>query len=361
MSSRINQLSDLYSRLSLSLPEELFDADLEEKLDSSKSTLDTIFREDHDTLQELVRSKNEQKYISLGKIEKGNYLLTKGLPPIDESKSQDKRELVIYLLSHWFMSVYALKMIFREIIDELRTTKEQHNIYTSKTDITNYKRAAFLRFTISYQAVTGYAISAGELMEEYDYYLSHACHELDESFPLSRTTLRSRIRPSKLLRAAIELELRGNYGGHTCPPVLRSAVEVALTRRVLDTTGTKHAQMIVKPTADLKIGSLANAAEKIGLTLPYSLDAISTLYDWGSQSIHTAERMPTCEIWAAWIAANNISSIKVPRMKPKKRERERDIKERERIIKERETIIDRFVQQRKVMLIDKSTLHVMSL
>jgi hypothetical protein len=263
------------------------------------------------------------------------------------------------------MSVYALEMIFREIIDELRTTKEQYNIYTSKTDITNDKRAAFLRFTISYQAVTGYAISAGELMEEYDYYLSHACHELDESFPLSRTTLHSRIRPSELLRAAIELELelelRGNYGRHTCPPLLRSAVEVALTRKVLDTTGTKHAQMIVEPTADLKIGSLTNAAEKIGLALPYSIDAISILYDWGSQSIHTAERMPTCEIWAAWIAADNISGIKVPRMNPKKRERERDIKERERIIKERETIIDRFVQQRKVMLRDKSTLHMMSL
>jgi hypothetical protein len=87
MSSCINQLSDLYSRLSLSLPEELFEADLEEKLDSSKFTLDTIFREDYDTLQELVRSKNEQKYISLGKIEKRNYLLANGLPPIDESKS----------------------------------------------------------------------------------------------------------------------------------------------------------------------------------------------------------------------------------------------------------------------------------
>jgi hypothetical protein len=68
MSSCINQLSDLYSRLSLTLPEELFEADLEEKLDSSKSTLDTIFREDHDsgkiyeniidpTLHELVKLK----------------------------------------------------------------------------------------------------------------------------------------------------------------------------------------------------------------------------------------------------------------------------------------------------------------
>jgi len=70
--------------------------------------------------------------------------------------------------------------------------------------------------------------------------------------------------------------------------------------------------------------------------------------------------MPTCEIWAALTAADNISGIKVPRVKPKKRERESDKKEREMIIKERESIIDRYVQEDKVMLIDKSTRHLIS-
>jgi hypothetical protein len=144
------------------------------------------------------------------------------------------------------------------------------------------------------------------------------------------------------------------------PPLIRSAVEIALTRMVLNSSGTKYAQMIITPTLNLKIRNLASAAQKeLGLTLPYSIDGISTLYDWGSRSIHTAKRMPTCEIWAAWIAADHIGGTIVPRVKPKRREKEADRKERERITRKREKIIDKFVQQGKVKLMDRSTLHVM--
>jgi hypothetical protein len=112
---------------------------------------------------------------------------------------------------------------------------------------------------------------------------------------------------------------------------------------------------------ELEIGSLASAAEKeLGLTLPYSIDAISALYKWGSQSIHSAYRMPTCEIWAAWIAANNINSINVSRARHKRRETQRYTRERQRITRIREQIIDRFVEQGKVALMDRSTLDLMS-
>jgi hypothetical protein len=110
-------------------------------LDTNKSAFDSIFREDHTRLRRLIRSKKKQNHIQLDRIEQ-NYLLVKGLSPIDESKLQDKRELVINSLSHWFMSVYALKMIFREIIDELRTAKEQYNdviIGNPGDDITDTK------------------------------------------------------------------------------------------------------------------------------------------------------------------------------------------------------------------------------
>jgi hypothetical protein len=356
MSSRINEVREIYDRLSVTLPQGLFEAKLERNLDSTKSTFETIFAEDHNRLQWLVKSKKKEKHIQLAKIE-GNYLLVKGLPPIDESKLQDQRELVINSLSHWFMAVYALRMIFREIIDELRTARDHYNIYTSETDNTNDARAsAFLKFTRNYQAVVGYSIAARELMEEYEYFLSFACHQLDESIPVSRGTLHSRNRPSDLLRAALELELRGNYGRHTSPPLIRSAVETTLTRMVLDPRGTKYEQAIVTPTLELKIGNLVNAAQKeLGLNIPYSIDGISTLYEWGSQSVHTAKRMPTCEIWAAWIAADKIGGTKVPRVKVKRKEKDSDKKERERIIKAREKIIDRFVRQNKVVLIDGSS------
>jgi hypothetical protein len=133
MSSRIDELRDLCGRLSLTLPQELLESNLVVDLDTNKSAFDSIFREDHTRLRRLIRSKKKQNHIQLDRIEQ-NYLLVKGLSPIDESKLQDKRELVINSLSHWFMSVYALKMIFREIIDELRTAKEQYNIYISETD-----------------------------------------------------------------------------------------------------------------------------------------------------------------------------------------------------------------------------------
>jgi hypothetical protein len=356
MSSRINEVREIYDKLSIPLPQDLLEANLERNLDSTKSTFEIIFAEDHNRLQQLVKSKKKEKHIQLAKIE-GNYLLVKGLPPIDESKLHDQRELVIYSLSHWFMAVYALRMILSEIIAELRMAKDNYSIYISDTDNTNNARAsAFLKFTRNYQALSGYSIAARELMDEYEYFLSFACHQLDESIPVSGGTLHSRNRPSDLLRAALELELRGNYGRHTSPPLIRSAVETALTRMVLDTTGTKYEQAIVRPTLELKIGNLVNAAQKeLGLKIPYSIDGISALYEWGSQSVHTAKRMATCEIWAAWIAADKIGGTKVPRVRVKRREKDAEMKERERIIKLREKIIDRFIRQDKVILIDGSS------
>jgi len=94
-------------------------------------------------------------------------------------------------------------------------------------------------------------------MEEYEFFLGGACRELGEAYPLSRITWHSAIHTSQLVQAAIELELHGGDSEHTCPPLLRSAIEVALNRKVLDKRYTKYAQMIVMPTEELKITRLA--------------------------------------------------------------------------------------------------------
>jgi hypothetical protein len=363
VSSRISELRDRYSRLSSVSPEGLFEADLESRLESGKSAFEEIFKEDQSRLWNLIKLAKKQRYIQLDKIKQWDYILANGLPPLSKDKLTNLHERVKYRLCHWFMAAYALNQILKVMVDTLRTAKEQYNIfYNSKTvNISNGKRRRdFLDFAKSYQSLTGSAIIIDELIGDYEFFLAYASFELGEAYPDIPITQYSAIRPSQLVKAAVELELHGDYSKHACPPLLRSAIEVALTRMVLDNTGTKHQRMIVMPTNELEIGGLAGAAEKLGLALPYSPTSIRALYEWGSNSIHLAPRMRTCEIWAAWEASNNISSINVPRVRPKRKEKETHRIERERIIRERESIIDRFVKQSKVRLIDRSTLDVMT-
>jgi hypothetical protein len=344
-------------------PEGLFEDGLESELESGKSTFEKIFKEDHARLWNLIKTAKKQRHIKLDTIQQWDYILANGLAPLNKDKLNNLQERVKYRLCHWFMAAYALKQILEDMVDTLRIAKEHYNtFFNSNTDnIPNDKRKRdFLNFAKSYQSLTGSAMILGELIGDHEFFLSYASFELGEAYREIPITLYSAIRPSQLVKAAVELELYGDYSKHTCPPLLRSAIEIALTRMVLDNTGTKHQGMIVIPTNELEIGGLAAAAEKLGLTLPYSPTAIRALYEWGSSSIHLAPRMRTCEIWAAWEAANAISSISVPRVKRKRKEKEIQRRERELLARERESLIDRFVQQSKVTLIDRSTLGVMT-
>jgi hypothetical protein len=123
----------------------------------------------------------------------------------------------------------------------------------------------------------------------------------------------SAIHPYELVEAAKELLL--GYGGRfTSPPLIRSAIELELSRTLLNPTeGTKYCKCQMSINKKFRLNTLLKAVEKEGVPLSFSTDTIRRLYEWGNRSTHFGYRMPHEQVWFAVLFAMQLEGNVIDR------------------------------------------------
>ena len=144
------------------------------------------------------------------------------------------------------------------------------------------------------------------MVSNYDLVFEHALQALDPSLKTLKSKSVAWIYDFELTHGAKELLLRGNFGRYAAPPLIRTALEVAVIRTLLDikkSTKYKDKEIVIKKELHL-LDNLLRAADSIGLKLTLDSETIRRLYEWGNVVVHLARRMPHEEVWHSLVLAS---------------------------------------------------------
>ncbi len=144
------------------------------------------------------------------------------------------------------------------------------------------KRIAFGRFVEAYRDFNGLLISLRNMITQYYERFILTCNEIDPNHK-EQTVIayKSDITHDQLLAATKELLLRGNYGRLAGFALLRSAVEIFITRELFDLKKSQKysTKQIVFTEKDIpSVKSIWKRIEKLQLAQYFKIDSLKRLY-----------------------------------------------------------------------------------
>jgi hypothetical protein len=304
MTSRISSLTGIYGKFTEILPEELLDDSVRGVLENAKLELQNIIQEDHKFIRNLIPKRGIG--ISLDDFEQSSYVIRKAFLLRNE-RVERTPELIKFLLAHWRMCKEPLLFLSNNMLEILPIVKKCFEDYNKLPIQQRAKRIAFINLTRRYQEFIGSAVNILDIIGEYSDMFNLSCNKIDPSYKLQGISRSAHIYEDELLAGATELLLRGNFGRHTASPLIRSVLEVILTRNILQTDQSKKfKKKIITILPGFQISDILNAADKVGVQVSIGTDSLRRIYEWGSISVHRAWRMQHVEMWYAWFAVNNI-------------------------------------------------------
>jgi hypothetical protein len=278
MISKIKLIEPYYSKLEYALPEETIDNDITEELKKAKNEMKKVIEEDLKNIQVLAR--NEKKVIAFNKFSKPSSIIKMALY-IKEDQPQDRIE---YHYAHWIMSLSSLQFLAQETIGLSTELKRYYTNYLNATG--HEKRIAFGRFVEVYRDFNGYLINLHNIIARYYDWFILTRNEIDPNHK-EQTVIayKSDITHEQLLAATKELLLRGNYGRLAGFALLRSAVEIFITRELFDLKksqkySTKQIVFTGKDVSSVK--SIWKRIESLTLAQYFKTDSLKKLYAWES-------------------------------------------------------------------------------
>ena len=166
---------------------------------------------------------------------------------------------------------------------------------------TQEKRMAFNRFTSAYQEFYGYLINIRNTITQYYDLFVQTCNKIDPNNK-EQTLIahKSDIRHDQLLAATKELLLHGSWGRLAGFALLRSAVEIFVTRELLDPKKSSkyNNNQIIFPDKDIpSLKSIWRRIEKLHLERYFKTDSLKRLYAWESIVAHRGNLAEEYIIW----------------------------------------------------------------
>jgi hypothetical protein len=166
-----------------------------------------------------------------------------------------------------------------------------------------------LFLTRAYQDFIGYVVNIADIIQEYNENFDAVCSELDPNYEYEGNRVVSDLSHTELFAGTTELLLRGNFGRFSPAPLIRSAIELIITRTVFNTEySSKYKGKTVFLKKNFQLDDILKASEKMGIQFQVCADNIKRFYTWGSMSTHKGSRMEHCEIWHALRSAQHIAS-----------------------------------------------------
>jgi len=268
-------------------------SDITEELEKAKNEMKTIMEEDLKNIQVLAR--NEKKLIAFNQFSKPSSIIKMALY-IEGDQSQDR---IAYHYAHWIMSISSLQSLAHDAIELLAELKRYYTNYVNLTG--HEKRIAFGRFVEAYRDFNGYLISLRNMITQYYDWFILTCNEIDPNHK-EQTIIayKSDITHDQLLAATKELLLRGNYGRLAGFALLRSAVEVFITRELFDLKKSQKysTKQIVFTGKDIpSVKSIWKRIEKLQLAQYFKIDSLKRLYAWESIVAHRGYLAEEYLIW----------------------------------------------------------------
>jgi hypothetical protein len=268
------------------LPEELNDNTVHE-LNNARTQLNGILTEDGNSLNALLIE--NKLNLSLADFENLQHTIRNAYLLRSEQFNRNS-EKIKYLLGQWTMSKDVLTYLADQMIEILPIVRRQYNNYISYSPQQREKRTEFIALTRSYQDFIGCAVNMQDVIEDYVEMFDFLVEIIKD--PKANLELRRRISPishTELFAGAKELLLRGNFGRFTPPPLIRSALEVMISRNILKGQYiSKYRGRKINPRKGFKLADILNAADKFQYPFTISTDAVRRMYEWGSISTHSA-------------------------------------------------------------------------
>jgi hypothetical protein len=303
MTSRISSVSPYYSQFENILPDELTQSEIKKELEIAKNELEKIIEEDLLHINNLLVKEN--KTIEFNKFLNLDYIIKRGFYHRSDA-SQDK---ISFYYAHWTMSLSTLRNLAQNAIEISEKLKKYYINYINHPSPNNHKRIAFNDFVRTYQDFYGYLISIHNTITQYYDLFVRTSNEIDpESQKSTIIAYISDIGPDELLSAVKELLLHGNKGRLAGLSLIRSAVEVFVTRKLFDTKNSKKFQnrKIIFVRDIPSLSAICKRIEDLKLDDDFKTDSVKRLYAWESIVAHRGIHSEEYLIWFVYHHAPEI-------------------------------------------------------
>jgi hypothetical protein len=286
MASKMMDINDRYTRFDNMLPEELLDIDFND-LFLVHEEIKKIINEDLNNLKKVCAENN--KPIRFDEFKDIEFLIKTGF-----YVENDPQKLEEFRCAHWYMSAVTLEMLSYSITTLSKGLLEYYQIYNDKSTSLYDRKFNFNRFVRTWQDMQGYKINIQNAIYQYHDLYIRAGNEID---PRRKETpyyaAKSDHSAEGLIAAVKELILLGNRGRLEGFALLRSVIEIHLTRSLfnLNDISKYKGKKVVSATKYLpSINAICRSIERLNLETEFKTDIIKRIYDWGSIISHRGFR-----------------------------------------------------------------------
>lgn len=279
------------------MPDELNHTQITRELEEAKNEINNIIEEDLRDIKSLSSSRD--KAIPFNQFLKPPSII-KAAFYLENDHSQDP---LLFYYAHWIMSLSALRSLAQGIIGMSRELKTFHANYMNAIAATHEKGIEFNHFVSAYQDFNGYLTSIHNIIKQYYDLFVHVCNEIDpnnKEVTLTQYQSDTDTDYRQLLAAIKKLLLNGNMGRLVGFPLLKSALEVFITREIFNTKkSSKYSNnKIIFLKKDIpRPKTIIRIIEKLSLERFFKTDSLRRLYGWQNISIHRSIRTDDYLLW----------------------------------------------------------------
>jgi hypothetical protein len=297
MHSEIRDITAYYSKFESILPDELPDIEIKEVLGRARNELNKIIQEDLKKIKDLAARQN--KSIMFNEFTKPASIIKMAFYIEDDPSYDD----VSFYFAHWTMSFSTLQSLAQSVINMSTELKTYYNNYLNANSQTQKqeKRIAFSHFIRAYQEFYGYLINIRNTITQYYDLFIQTCNKIDpNNKEQTIIAYKSDIGHDQLLAATKELLLHESWGRLAGFTLLRSAVEIFITRELFDPKKSKKYSnnQIIFPGQDIpSLKAIWNRIEKLNLQRYFKTDSLKRLYAWQSIVTHKGNLAEEYLIW----------------------------------------------------------------
>jgi|SRR5215204_3384200 hypothetical protein len=301
MTSKIIGLHELYGKYNEILPEEIGGNrvrgnSVATELENHKILLQEIVTEDLQFIEDISKRNGLRPLIN--ELLEQETIIRWAFELDDEGLVKKKTELIKEGLAKWLVCKETLILLSQKIIDELPRIIETYGDYKRKPKTSRDKRIAYINFTRYYQNFIGYSANIRDTIDEYHDIFNMTCKQIDPNYEIDYLSNRSAIFASQIKHGVIELLLRGNLGRHAPFPLVRSYIEVLITRSLLNTKySNKYKDKNIVVLKSFKKDDIWRLMRELNAGTELQIFATTLLYDWGSMSVHRAIRILHSMMW----------------------------------------------------------------
>ena len=294
MASRMIEIVERYASFENILPEELPQIDFSE-LTKAQEEIKKIMNEDLELIKKISEEKN--KGINFENFRDPFNLVSLGFFLESDPHQEDEE----FSSAHWYMSMVTLEILTAGIFDLSQELVKYYKIYKNP-DTTNYdKKFNYNRYSRTWMDFYGNLINIKQSIFQYHDLFIRTANILDpEKKENPYYAYKSDSRPEDLHSAVKELLISGNEGRLEGFQLLRSMIEIHVTRELFELSTSneyrdKKVQFNNKSITSVK--AICNSIDRLGLGQVFQTDNIRRVYDWGSIVSHRGFRTDEYITW----------------------------------------------------------------